>query len=79
MSRVLEFNATSGTTQVTCADRIVRGASHGRYQVVAADGPVSKAIIVGFVLGVLSLLAGGIWLVVQAHRPGAAGPPALGV
>ena len=67
VSRVLEFRAKPGTTRLTCADRIVRGATHGRYQVVAADGPVSKGIIAGFVLAVVSLLAGAVWFVVLAR------------
>ncbi len=31
VSRVLEFDAKPGTTRLTCADRIVRGAAHGRW------------------------------------------------
>lgn len=62
VSRALEFRAKPGTTRMTCANRIVRGATLGRYQVVAADGPVSKAILAAFVFGTLSVLAGGLWL-----------------
>ncbi len=52
----------AGETRLTCADRILRGATQGRFQVVAADGPVSKAILAAFVLGGLSLLVGALWL-----------------
>ncbi len=62
VSRVLEFKTAAGATRLTCADRISRGAAHGRFQVVAADGPVSKAILAAFVLGGLSLLGGALWL-----------------
>jgi hypothetical protein len=75
VSRVLQFRARSGATRLTCADRILSDATHGRFQVVAADGPVSKAIIAAFVLGAVSILAGGLWLVLLFRRPeGPAGP-----
>jgi hypothetical protein len=69
VSRVLEFNAPTGQTRLSCADRIVRGATFGRFQVVAADGPVTKAILAAFVLGGLSLAGGGLWLVLIYRRP----------
>lgn len=62
VSRVLEFETAPGETRLTCADRILRGATQGRFQVVAADGLVSKAILAAFVLGGLSLLVGALWL-----------------
>jgi hypothetical protein len=58
VSRVLEFKSESGSTQVTCGDRYLRTSTRGRFQVVAADGFVSKAVIAAFVLAGLSLLSG---------------------
>lgn len=53
VSRVLGFEAPAGTTRVTCADRMSRYSTLGRFQVVAADGPVSVAVLVMFGLGTL--------------------------
>ncbi len=68
VSRVLEFTTVSGATRVVCEDRIIAASQFGRYQVVSADGPVSKAILAAFVLGCLSLAAGAAWLVVLFRR-----------
>ncbi len=68
VSRVLEFKTPAGRTHLTCADRIIRSATRGRFQVVAADGLVSKFILAAFVLGGLSLAAGTLWLVLLYSR-----------
>ncbi len=62
VSRVLEFDTQSGRTQVTCADRYLRQSTRGRFQIVAADGFVSKAVLVGFILAGISLLIGVLLL-----------------
>lgn len=62
VSRVIEFDAPSGPTSVVCGDRISRRSTLGRFQVVAADGPLSKAILAGLVVGLASALAGGLLL-----------------
>lgn len=78
VARVLEFKATPGLTRVTCNDRYIKASTRGRFQVVAADGPVSKAILGAFILGGLSLAGGGLALFVLYRRnpdpPGAPGP-----
>lgn len=81
VSRVLEFRAPKGRTAMVCADRISRTSTFGRYQVVAADSLLSKAIVVSLVLGVVCFLTGGL-LVWRAHGraagdddgPGLGGP-----
>jgi hypothetical protein len=68
VSRVLEFEATSGATRLTCNDRYITSSTRGRFQVVAADGPISKAILGAFVLGGLSLAGGGLLLLLAYRR-----------
>jgi hypothetical protein len=68
VSRVLEFEATAGATRLTCNDRFIRSSTRGRFQVVAADGPVSKAILGAFILGGLSLAGGGLLLFLAYRR-----------
>lgn len=72
VSRVLEFRAPEGRTTMVCADRISRTSTYGRYQVVAADSPLSLAISAAFVLGIGSVLLGGL-LLWRAHRRSADG------
>jgi len=72
VARVIEFKATAGATRLTCNDRFIKTSTHGRFQVVAADGPVSKAILGAFVLGGLSLAGGALMLFLayrREHRP----------
>lgn len=73
VSRVLEFTTAPGATRVVCEDRYVAASRFGRYQVVSADGPVSKAILAAFVLGGLSLAGGVLWLVILFRRQSATG------
>jgi hypothetical protein len=68
VSRVLEFRTPPGETRLTCSDRILTASTHGRFQVVAADGLVSRAVLAAFVLGGLSLLAGVAWLALLYRR-----------
>jgi hypothetical protein len=70
VSRVLGFEAPAGTTRLTCADRFLRASRHGRFQVVSADGPVSIAVVIAFILGGLLLVAG---LLLIARGLGSAG------
>jgi hypothetical protein len=67
VARVIEFKATTGATRLTCNDRYIKASTRGRFQVVAADGPVSKAILGAFILGGLSL-AGGALMLFLAYR-----------
>ena len=72
VARVLEFLTTPGPTGLTCNDRYIKTSTHGRFQVVAADGPVSKAILGAFTLGGLSLVGGGLMLFLiyrREHQP----------
>lgn len=67
VSRVLGFDAPAGRTTVTCANRIVRSSTgRGRFQVVPADGPVSIAVIVLFVVGGV-LVGVSLLLIVRAR------------
>jgi hypothetical protein len=68
VSRVLEFEATPGATRLTCNDRYITTSTRGRFQVVAADGPISKAILGAFVLGGLALAAGALLLFLAYRR-----------
>ena len=68
VTRVLEFKVPAGPTQVVCEDRRSESNTFGRFQVVAADGIVSKAILAAFALGGLLLVAGGLWLLLQFRR-----------
>lgn len=68
VARVLEFEAAPGATRLTCNDRYITASTRGRFQVVAADGPVSKAILGAFVLGGLSLAGGGLLLFLAYRR-----------
>jgi hypothetical protein len=67
VSRVLGFDAPEGTVEVTCADRLSESSTHGRFQVVDADGPVSLAILGLFVVGPALIVLGGLGLFL-AHR-----------
>ncbi|HEX6389800.1 MAG TPA: hypothetical protein VFZ89_10140, partial [Solirubrobacteraceae bacterium] len=71
VSRVLEFTAARGEARLTCADRYLPRSTFGRFQVVPADGIVSKAIIAAFVLGGLSLLGGAVLLFLAYRRDAA--------
>ena len=77
VSRVLGFEAPAGRTSVTCSDRVVRASTHGRFQVVSADGPVSIAILAAYGLGVLLLVVGGL-LLVRAYRRADRSPAGVG-
>ena len=68
VSRVLEFQGTTGATRLTCNDRYVKASTHGRFQVVAADGPVSQAILGAFIGGGLSIACGGLGLFLIYRR-----------
>jgi hypothetical protein len=67
VSRVLGFEVPAGDVRLTCRDRFLSQSTHGRYQVVAADGPVSIAVLIFFGLGLVLILAGGIriWLALR--------------
>jgi hypothetical protein len=73
VSRVLGFEAPAGDVELTCRDRFVAASTHGRFQVVAADGPVSIAVYGLYGAGVLLLLIGGLrlWLAFRAARAAA--------
>jgi len=68
VSRVLEFRAQPGSMWLLCEHRILRDSRWGRFQVVSASGPVSKAVLAMFALSGLSLLSGGLWLTLQVRR-----------
>lgn len=68
VSRVVGFEAPPGAVDVMCADRISEDRAAGRFQVVAADGPVSIAVLVAFGLGTLLLVAGLLGLFVAYRR-----------
>jgi hypothetical protein len=68
VGRVLEFDATPGTTRVTCNDRFVESSTHGRFQVVASDGLVSKAILGAFILGGVAFAGGALGLFLLYRR-----------
>jgi hypothetical protein len=67
VSRVLAFEVPEGTTRVRCADRFLRDSTHGRFQIVAGDGPVSIAVLVAFALGTVLLIA-GILLLLRTYE-----------
>jgi hypothetical protein len=72
VARVLEFKTTPGPTRLTCNDRYIETSTYGRFQVVAADGPVSKAILGAFIIGGLSLAGGALMLFLiyrREHQP----------
>ena len=72
VARVIEFEATPGSTRLRCNDRYIKTATRGRFQVVAADGPVSRAILGAFILGGLSLAGGALMLFLiyrREHQP----------
>lgn len=68
VARVLEFDARPGTTRVTCNDRFVESSTHGRFQVVASDGLVSKVILGAFLLGGAAFVAGALGLFLLYRR-----------
>jgi hypothetical protein len=77
VSRVLGFDVPAGEVDLTCEDRVISQSTRGRFQVVAADGPVSVAVLVLFGLGAALLVVGGVrlWLVFRRHRAAAATGP----
>jgi hypothetical protein len=71
VSRVLEFTLDAGPATVRCADRYLPDSTHGRFQVVDANGPVSIAVwcLLGF--GVALLVCGGVGLLLALRRAAA--------
>ncbi len=69
VSRVLEFRGRPGNALITCADRISRRSTLGRFQVVEADGILSKFVWAGLGIGVLLVLAGGGLVARASRRP----------
>lgn len=68
VSRVVEFEAKSGTTRVTCEDRYSPSFSGGRFQIVSTGGAVSTAINAAIIGGLGVLLVGIGWTVVRMRR-----------
>lgn len=69
VTRVGRFETVAGTTEVTCG-RLApdRGDGLGRFQVVAADGPVSLAVTALFVAGGASLAVAIGWGLLALRR-----------
>jgi len=67
-TRLLEFHAPAGPTAVTCRDRRLPDNHHGRFQVIAAGGPVDIALYVLVGLGIAGILGGIGVLVLRSRR-----------
>lgn len=69
VDRLLTFEPPPGRTQVRCTDRGSATTGNGRFQVLEADGVLSKALI-GAIVAALASLAVGIAVVVRSFRRG---------
>lgn len=69
VTRVTKFVLPAGRAEIQCGDRAPdRGEGLGRFQVVAADGPTSYAVIGLLIGGSVSLAIGLGWFVLRYRR-----------
>ena len=69
VTRVTKFEVPAGRTEIQCGYREVsRGGGLGRFQVVAANGPTSYAVIGLLVGGSISLAVGLGWYFYRFRR-----------
>lgn len=57
VSRVIEFDAVAGTTNVTCIDRLSPSANGGRFQIVESGGIKQIGLIAGALIALLGVVS----------------------